>query len=156
MATRARQVTDARPVTEERSLGDLFSEMTQQLQVLMRKEIELARVETKEQLSLAGKTGAIFGALAVVGLLAAVILAMAAAYGLAEVMPVGVAFLIVGIVLAVVALILLQAGKKRAAALRPVPAQTIATVKGDVDEAKSALQRGVHNETWSDYGRSSS
>jgi len=155
MATRARQVSDARPSTEDRSLGDLFSEMTQQLQVLMRKEIELARVETKEQLSLAGKTGAIFGALAVVGLLAAVILAMAAAYGLAEVMPVGLAFLIVGAVLAVVALILLQAGKKRAAALRPMPAQTLATVKGDVEEAKSAIQRGVQNDTWSDYGRSS-
>ncbi|HUQ63227.1 MAG TPA: phage holin family protein [Acidimicrobiales bacterium] len=155
MATRARQVSEARPVTEERSLGDLFSEMTQQLQVLMRKEIELARVETKEQVSLAAKTGATFGALAVVGLLAAVILAMAAAYGLAEVMPVGLAFLIVGVVLAVVAFILLQAGKKRAAALRPVPAQTIATVKGDVEEAKSAIQRGAQNDTWSDYGRSS-
>ncbi|HEX8770691.1 MAG TPA: phage holin family protein, partial [Acidimicrobiales bacterium] len=152
MATRARQST-----TGERPLGELFSEMTQQLQVLMRKEIELAKVETKEQLSQAGKTGAIFGAMAVVGLIAALILAMAAAWGLAEVMPVGVAFLIVGVVLLVITLVLLQSGKKRAAALRPVPAQTIATVKDDVDEAKSAIQRGAQNDNWSNnYGRNAS
>jgi len=156
MATRARQVSGAQPVTEDRSLGDLFSEMTQQLQVLMRKEIELAKVETKEQVSLVGKTGAVFGAMAVVGLLAALLLAMAAAYGLAEVMPVGLAFLIVGAALALIALVLLQSGKKRAKALRPLPAQTIATVKGDVDEAKTAIQRGVQNDTWSNYGRSTS
>jgi hypothetical protein len=148
MATRVRP-----PAAEERSLGDLFSEMTQQLQVLMRKEIELAKVEAKEQVSQAGKTAAIFGAMAVVGLIAALILAMAAAWGLAEVMPVGLAFLLVGVVLLIVTLALLQSGKKRAAALRPVPAQTIATVKGDVDEAKNALQRGVQTETWPNYGR---
>lgn len=146
MATRARP-----PVTEERPLGELFSEMSQHLQVLMRKEIELAKVETKEQLSQAGKTGAVFGAMAIVGLIAMFILAMAAAWGLAELMPVGFAFLIVGAVLLVVTLLLLQSGKKRAAALRPVPAQTIATVKGDVDEAKNAIQRGAQTDNWSNY-----
>lgn len=155
MATRVRQqAPPSAPAQDDRSLGELFSQMTQQLQFLLRKEIELARVETKDQISNAGKIGATFGALAVVALIAAVMLSTAAAWGLAEVMAPGLAFLIVGAVFALVALGLLQAGKKRLSTLRP-PTQTIQTVKGDVDEAKSAIQRGM-NDQWHSYGRTES
>jgi uncharacterized membrane protein YqjE len=150
------------PTPQERPLGELFSEMTQQLQVLVRKEIELARVETKDQVANAGKAAALFGATGVVGLIGAMLLAMAAAWGLAEVMATGLAFLIVGAVFVVVAVALLGSAKSRAKSIRPVPAQTMATVKEDVEEAKSAIQRGAQEEpadrtqqaeAWQDFGR---
>ena len=47
---------------EEQPLGELFSELSGNLQQLMRKEVELAKVEATEQAKRAGKAGAMFGA----------------------------------------------------------------------------------------------
>src|SRR5947209_19717065 len=92
--------------TEDRSLSDLLSEVTGELATLFRKEVELARVETSEQVSRAAKAGAMLGAAAVIGFLTLILLAFAAAWGLAAVMPNGLAFLIVGVVFGIVAAIL--------------------------------------------------
>jgi hypothetical protein len=128
---------------EERPLGELLSEVTSQLQALMRKEIELAKVETKEQIDRGVKGAAAFGAAGVVGLLAAILLSFAAAWGLAAVMPTGLAFLIVAVVFGAVAGVLALQGKKKLATFSPVPERTVETVKEDVQTAKDALQRGA-------------
>ena len=142
------------PEREERPLGELLSDVTSQLQQLVRKEMELARVETKEQLGRAGKGAAAFGGAAVAGLLAAILLSFAAAFGLAEVMPTGFAFLIVGVVFGAVAGVLALQGKKKIASFSPVPQQTVETVKEDVETAKDSLQRGVQAPDYSDaWGR---
>lgn len=140
----------------ERPLGELLTDVTTKVQQLVRKEMELAKVETKEQIDRAVKGAAAFGAAAVVGLLAAILLAFAAAFGLAEVMATGLAFLIVGVVLLAVAGILALQGKKKIAAFSPVPQQTVETVKEDVDTAKDSLQRGAqgqpdYSDTWRRY-----
>ncbi len=127
----------------ERPLTELLSDVTAQLQQLLRKEIELAKVETKEQVDRAVKGAAAFGAAGVVGLLAAILIVFAAAWGLAEVIPTGFAFLIVGVVLLAVAGVLALQGKKKIAAVTPVPEQTVETVKEDVETAKDSLQRGT-------------
>lgn len=129
--------------TEDRSLSELLSEVTGELGVLFRKEVELARVETSEQVSRAVKAGAMLGAAAVVGLLAAMLLAWAAAWGLAEVVPTGFAFLIVGVVFLVVAALIGSAGKKKMASVSPVPDQTVATLRADVQSARDSIARGV-------------
>ncbi len=128
---------------EEPSLAELFSETTAKLQLLMRKELELAKLEMKEQAAAATKAGALFGFAAVGGLVAFVMLAGAAAWGLAEVMPTGLAFLIVAVVFGAVAGILALQGKKKLASFNPVPERTVETVKEDVQTAKDALQRGA-------------
>ena len=139
---------------EERPLGELLSDVTAQLQQLVRKEMELARVETKEQIGRAGKGAAAFGGAAFAGLLAAILVAFAAAFGLAEVMATGLAFLIVGVVVGAVAGILALQGKKKMASVDPVPQQTVETVKEDVETAKDSLQRGVQPPNYSDaWGR---
>ena len=127
----------------ERPLGELLSDVTTQLQQLVRKEMELARAEIKQEVDKATKGLAAFAAAAVVGLLAAVALVFAAAWGLTEVVPEGVAFLIVGVVLLVVAGILFAGGRKKVAQVSPVPERTVETVKEDVQTAKDSLQRGV-------------
>ncbi len=127
----------------ERPLGELLSDVTTKLQTLVRKEVELARSEIKQELSKATKGIAAFAGAAVVGLLAAIALVFAAAWGLTEVVPEGVAFLIVGILLLAVAGVLAAQGRKKVAEVNPVPEQTVETVKEDVQTAKDSLQRGV-------------
>jgi hypothetical protein len=129
--------------SDERPLGELLSDVTSQLQALLRKEIELAKVETKEQVNRGVKGAAAFAAAGVVGLLAALLQSFAAAWGLAAVMPTGLAFLIVAVVFGAVAGILALQGKKKLASFSPVPERTVETVKEDVQTAKDALQRGA-------------
>jgi hypothetical protein len=58
-------------------------------------------------------------------------------------MPTGLAFLIVGVVFAIVTGALAVTGKKRIAEINPVPNQTVQTVKADVQVAKDSFARGV-------------
>ena len=129
--------------TEDRSLSELLSDVTSEIGTLFRKEVELARIETSEQVSRAAKAGGMLGAAAVIGFLDLILFSFAAAWALSEVVPEGVAFLIVAIVFAIVAGVLATAGKKRLAAVKPVPDQTIQTVKQDVQVAKDSFTRGV-------------
>ncbi len=129
--------------TNERSLSELVSEVTGELATLFRQEVELARVETTEQVSRAAKAGGMLGAAAVIGFLDLILFSFAAAWALSEVVPEGVAFLIVAVVFAVVAGVLFMAGKKRIANINPVPTQTVQTVKEDVQVAKDSFARGV-------------
>ena len=129
--------------TEDRSLSELLSEVTTELATLFRKEVELAKVETSEQVSRAAKAGGMLGAAAVIGFLDLILFAFAAAWALSEVVPEGVAFLIVAVVFAIVAGALAMAGKKRIANINPVPNQTVQTVKEDVQVAKDSFARGA-------------
>ncbi len=129
--------------TDDRSLSELLSDVTTEIATLFRKEVELAKAETSEQVSRAAKAGGMLGAAAVIGFLDLILFSFAAAWALSEVVPEGVAFLIVGVVFAVVAGALAMAGKKRLATVNPVPDQTIETVKQDVQVAKDSFTRGV-------------
>jgi hypothetical protein len=129
--------------TEERSLSELLSDVTGEIATLFRKEVELARAETSEQISRAAKAGAMLGAAAVIGFLTLILLSFAAAWGLSEIVPEGVAFLIVGLAFGVVAAVLASAGKKKIASVSPVPDQTVQTLKADVQVAKDSFARGA-------------
>lgn len=129
--------------TDDRPLSELLSQVTDEIATLFRKEVELARAETSEQVSRAAKAGAMLGAAAVVGLLTLILLASAAAWGLSEVVPEGVAFLIVALVFGLVAAVLASAGKKKIAAVNPMPDQTVQTLKADVQVAKDSFARGA-------------
>jgi uncharacterized membrane protein YqjE len=129
--------------TEDRSLSELLSDVTTEIATLFRHEVELAKAETSEQVSRAAKAGGMMGAAAVVGLLDLILFSFAAAWALAEVVPTGVAFLIVAVVFAIVAAALAMAGKKRIASINPVPTQTVQTLKTDVQVAKDSFARGA-------------
>jgi hypothetical protein len=92
----------------------------------------LAKAEVKESTQHATGVGAGFGAAALIGYLALAVLAVAAGLGLAEVMPAGFAFLIVGGVLAAGAGIAFLIGRRSLRALSPVPTKTIETLKEDL------------------------
>ncbi len=131
---------------EERPIGELFSELSGNLSELMRKEVELAKVEATEQAKKAGKAGAMFGAAAAIGFFALMLLLFAAAFGLAEVMPTGLAFLVVAVLCLVVAALCAVQGKKKVAQIR-APEQTVQTLKQDVQVAQTSLKRGLQSDT---------
>lgn len=125
---------------DERSVGELFGELTRDLSTLMRKELELAKLELKEEASKAGKAGGMLGATAVAAWMALVMLSFALAWGLAEVMDAGFAFLLVGLLYAGAAAVLFTKGRAELAKVRPVPEQTIETLKEDAQWASQQMR----------------
>jgi uncharacterized membrane protein YqjE len=126
-------------VREDASLGDLFSRLTEDLSKLVRDEVELAKVEINATVGEARTAGISLGAAGLLGLMAFVMLSFAAAWGLTELVPEGVAFLIVGAVYGLVALALAALGRQRLKAVKPVPEQTVETLKEDVAWAKQQM-----------------
>jgi Na+/melibiose symporter-like transporter len=124
-------------VDDDRSVGQLLGDVTRELQALVRKELELARAETKEELQRAGVAGKRFGVAALAGYLAVVMLSFAAAWALTAVMPTGWAFFAVGVVLGIVAAAMALQGRRRLREFHPVPQETAETLKEDVQWLKS-------------------
>ena len=120
-----------------RTLRQLISEMTGEVGALVRKELELAKVEPKQEVTNAAKAGGLFGGVAVTGHMALLFLSLAVAWGLAAALPRGVAFLIVGVLYAAAAAVLFVLARKRAQQIKPVPEQTVETLKEDVEWLKA-------------------
>lgn len=124
------------PAQPEKSLGQLIGELTSELTDLVRKELQLAQVEIKQEVRQAGKGGGLLGGAGIAGFLALVLLSFALAWGLAELMPEGFAFLIVGVLWAIVAAVLASRGRKELKEVQPVPRQTMETLKEDAQWAR--------------------
>ncbi|MCU1453407.1 MAG: sle [Acidimicrobiales bacterium] len=119
------------PRQPDRSLSELVSDMTSDLSTLMRKEVELAREEIKEEVAKARTAGVSFGGAAVAGLLTGVALVLTLGYTLDIFMPAWAAFLVVTLVLGAVAAAFATKGKREVQELNPKPEQTIETLKED-------------------------
>jgi hypothetical protein len=123
---------------QDKSLGELVASATADISTLLRKEVELAKVELKAEVKNAGKGAGAFGAAGFTGLLALLFLSISAAYGFGSLYGgdnEGLGFLTVGLIYLVVAGIAALVGKKSIAKVGP-PEKTIATVKDDVAFAK--------------------
>lgn len=118
-------------------VGELLSQLGRQMGELVGKEMQLARAELRDELAKGVKATASLSGAAVVGLVALVFLSSAAAWGLAEIVAPGWAFLIVGAVQLAVAGGLALTGRHQAAAIDPVPHQTLESLKEDARWAKN-------------------
>lgn len=116
---------------EEPSLGELFSRLTSDLGDLVRSEMELARVEIREEAGKAGKAAGMLGGAGFAGYMVALFLTLAVMFGLAAVMPIGWAALIVAVVWGAAAAALYAVGRNRMKEVSPVPQQTVETLKED-------------------------
>jgi hypothetical protein len=121
---------------DERGLGDLIKQMTGELSELFHKEIELAKVETKEEAVKVARTGGMFAGAGLAGWLALIFCSFAIAWMLDAVMPRWLAFLLVGFAYAAAAGVLFLQGRKAAKTINPVPEQTVETLKEDLQWAK--------------------
>lgn len=125
------------PKQADKSLGQLVGDMTSELSSLMRKEVELAKVELKEEVGRAGKAGGMLGAGAVTAYFALLFGSLALAWLLDQAMPVALAFFIVGALYGVAAAVLIGRGRQQIKHVDPVPRQTVETLKEDVEWAKT-------------------
>jgi len=116
---------------DDRSIGALLKDLTGEFQRLLRAEVELAKLETREELSRATDAAKHGAVAAVTAYFAVLLLSFAAAWGLAELMPIGVAFLIIGAVYAVVAVVTALAARSRASRVDLVPHATVQTLEED-------------------------
>jgi hypothetical protein len=120
----------------EPSLGDLFSELSRDFGQLVRDEVQLAKTEMTDEVRGVARASGMLGAAAYAAVTAILLLSFAAAWGLAEVMPIGVAFLVVGLVWAAIGGVAFVYGRKQMQAINLKPEQTIATLQEDVQWAK--------------------
>lgn len=119
----------------ELSLGELVASATKDLSALVRQEVELAKLEIKRDVVLAGKGAGLLGGAGAMAALGGLFVCIAAAYALNLVVPTWVAFLVVGVVFLLLAGVLGLKGKKSLTKLSP-PQHTIETVKDDLAWAK--------------------
>ncbi len=116
------------PKAPDRSLGELFSEMAGELGDLVRTEIELAKTETKEEVTKAGKAGGMFAGAGLEAYFMALFLSVALAYLLDAVMPLALAFAIVAVLHGIVAFVLYSKGRTQMKQVQPIP-QTVESIK---------------------------
>ena len=125
------------PQQADKSLGELFGEMTSEVSALMRKEVELAKVEIKEEVGRAGKAGGMLGAGAVAGYFALLFVSLALAWLLDQAMPIALAFFLVGLLYGIGAAVLITRGREQMKHVDPVPRQTVETLKEDAEWVKA-------------------
>lgn len=126
------------PLESDKSLGELLSQLSADFGELVSVQVELAKVELKDEARAAGRSAGMFGGAAIAALLALLLVSMAAAWGLAEVMPEGWAFLIVAVVWAVAAGALFMVARKQMREIEPVP-ESRESMKEDVQWARQQI-----------------
>jgi hypothetical protein len=127
-------------MAEERTLGQLVAQASEDLTSLVRAEIALAKAELRADARNAAVGGGLLGAAGYLGLLGSITAVVTVAYALvAAGLRAWLAFLIVTVALLLVAGILALVGRSRFKRLRP-PERTIRTTR----EAIAAVKPG-HN-----------
>lgn len=124
------------PKASDRSLGELVAQLGDDLSSLLSTQVEIAKVEIKNEATKAAKGSGMLAGAAVVALVAAVLLSVALAWGLAESLDPWVGFLIVGLVWAAGGVALGLAGKKHLDATKG-PEHTMAEIQADKALAQS-------------------
>lgn len=118
------------------SLGELVGEVTDDLQTLFRQEVALAKAELREEAVKAGTAAGLYSAAGFAGYMTVVLLSLAAVFGLAELVGLGWAALIVAAVWAVAGAVMYFVGRSRMREVSPKPERTVETLKEDAQWAK--------------------
>ena len=126
--------TDAR----DRPIADLLKDLSEQTTTLVRKEIELAKVELNEKGKRAAAGGGMFGGAGLFGVFAFGALTACLIAALGTAMAIWLAALIVAVVYGVIAGVLALRGRAQVKrATPPVPEQAVDSTKEDVAWVKT-------------------
>jgi hypothetical protein len=124
---------------EERSIGDLFSELATETSTLIRQEMALAQTEMTQKATKAGKNVgylAVGGAVGYAGLLAIV---AGVIMGLSYLIPAWIAALLVGAVIAIASYVLISSGLTALKNMEVKPTATVETIKEDAQWLKNQV-----------------
>lgn len=122
---------DQDSVPEGPDLATLFGELREETKLLVSTEVELVKAEFDEAKGHLVKGVIGYAAAGVLAVFAVVLLSIAAAWGIAEVLPAWAAFLIVGGVWVAIAAIAALVARSAFKSFDPVPRRTIQTLKED-------------------------
>lgn len=127
-------------ITDERSLGDLFTELANESSALIRQEVALAQAEITQKATKVGinigylVVGGSIAFIAVQAILAAVIIGLGILIG-----SYWISALIVGIVIAIVAYFMVSSALESLKKMQFTPQQTVETLKEDVEWVKEQV-----------------
>jgi hypothetical protein len=110
------------------SVGELFSEVAEDLSTLMRQEVELAKAELRQSAARAGKGAGLLAGAGVSGHMVLLFASIAAWWGIGDATGYGWSALIVAAIWMVIAAILGLMGRREISAIPGIP-QTAQTVK---------------------------
>ena len=123
---------------EDRPIGDLVRQLSDQTTTLVRQEIELAKAEMTAKGKQVGMGAGAFGGAGLFGLYAVGAITACFILALSTAVAGWLAALIVGVVYAAIAGVLALIGKKKTqAGAPPVPERAISSTKEDVEWAKT-------------------
>jgi high-affinity Fe2+/Pb2+ permease len=126
---------------DDRSLGQLFGDLTRQMGTLVRKEIELARTEMTTRATTVGRDAAMLGAGGALAYAALLVALIAVALLLIDIgLTPWLAFLIVAAIVGAIAAVLIQRGRAELQRAQLAPRQTIETLKEDAEWAKQQVK----------------
>ncbi|MEV6909017.1 phage holin family protein [Amycolatopsis sp. NPDC051071] len=125
----------------DRSVGELVSDLSDEVKRLVRDEMRLAAVELRGKGKRMGIGAGLFGAAGLFALFGLATLIAAVVLALALVMPAWLAAVVTGAALLLIAGISALVGKKEvASATPPVPEEAIEGVRKDVDTVKRGVR----------------
>lgn len=136
-------------VKEERSLGDLFSELAAETSTLVRQEVSLAQTELTQKATSVGKDVGFLVAGGAVGYTALLVILAAIVIGLTQLISnlsgwqiitsAWVAAAIVGLVVGIVAYVLVTSALAKLKSTELTPRQTVETLKEDAEWLKNQV-----------------
>lgn len=112
-----------------RPLGELFSELAQQTGTLVRKEVELAKVEMTAKAKVAGRDAALVAGGGAVAALGGMVLLAALVLVLGTIIPLWASALIVGAMVTITGGVLVVLGLRAFKELDVAPRQTMKTLE---------------------------
>src|SRR4029077_17875789 len=129
------RLQDARQ--QERSIGELFGDLTRDMSTLIRQETRLATTEMTQKAALAGKSAGVILGVALIAYAGFFALLWAIVYGLTSLgLPIWASFLIVAIIALAVGGVMAWRGYDTLKKTDFVPRQTVETIKEDAQWAK--------------------
>jgi len=132
--------------SQERTIGQLIAQVTEDISVIVRTELQMAKTEISSQLGIAGKgIGMLVGA-GVIALYGLGLLFLALAFVLVAVgLPIWAGLLIVAVVLFIVTAVLALLGRKALKQVNPRPDRAIAGAQETIATLKSAGSSGAQH-----------
>ena len=120
-------------------LGELLGQLGEDVSELFAAEMRLMSLELREEANKRQHASSLLIGAGIAAFLTVLLLAFSAAWGLAEVVPEGVAFLIVAIVVGVVAIVVGLVGREQLRRTQLASRQAVSTMKEDVQWAKQQV-----------------
>jgi uncharacterized membrane protein YqjE len=122
-------------IERERSISDVVQDIIRNLQEMVRSEVRLAKTELREEAGKAKSAGILVGG-GVSAIFAVFFLLLMTVYALSRIVPDWAAALVVAGLMALVAALMLSAGRRRFKQVHPAPERTVENIKENVEWVK--------------------